>query len=235
VDVNQGLRERKKAKTRQTIAGVAAELFAEHGYDAVTMLDVARAADVSDQTVYNHFPTKPDLVLDLAEEIRGWYHDAVADRGEHTAPSAALESLVKQDIERFRCGDLDVLRGQFLAQSVTSPVLRRFVLEERERQVNVITEAIVGSTRGLPRIVARSYAAAIVAVIQVVHDQIGTNVLNLSAQDESADEMHQMLRVAFSSLDRTFTALTEIADSSPAVEVATSPPTQDPSTKELTS
>lgn len=65
-----GLRERKKAQTRAAIAAGAAELFARNGFRAVTMVEVAAAAEVSEQTVYNHFPTKESLVFDRAGELR---------------------------------------------------------------------------------------------------------------------------------------------------------------------
>jgi len=202
-----GLREVKKARTREHIADVAAALFAEHGYDAVTMLAVAQAAEVSDQTVYNYFPAKQDLVLDLAEQFRDWYRDAITQRDEETSPAAALLPLVSADIARYRGADLDVARGEFLAQSVVSPILRRFTLEERERQVHVITDAIVATTPELPRIVAHAHAAAIVAVIQAVHDHIGRSVLDRSDQKRSATDMSKTVTIAFASLDRTFASL----------------------------
>src|SRR5215218_7645277 len=62
-----GLRERKKQRTREAIAAAAMELFAERGFDAVTVADVARAADVATATVFNYFPRKEDLVYSRLE------------------------------------------------------------------------------------------------------------------------------------------------------------------------
>jgi AcrR family transcriptional regulator len=57
-----GLRERKKQQTRQLIAETARRLFGERGFERVTVAEIARAAEVSEQTVFNYFPTKEDLV-----------------------------------------------------------------------------------------------------------------------------------------------------------------------------
>lgn len=56
-----GLRERKKHQTRQQIWESARQLFEERGFEDVTVAEVARAADVSEVTVFNYFPTKEDL------------------------------------------------------------------------------------------------------------------------------------------------------------------------------
>ncbi len=56
-----GLRERKKQRTRQLIADTARQLFAERGFEAVPVAEIAHAAEVSEATVFNYFPTKEDL------------------------------------------------------------------------------------------------------------------------------------------------------------------------------
>jgi AcrR family transcriptional regulator len=65
---SEGLRARKKRAARDGIAATARRIFAERGFDAVTVVEVAAAADVSEKTVFNHFATKEDLVFAGREE-----------------------------------------------------------------------------------------------------------------------------------------------------------------------
>ena len=64
----EGLRARKKRVAREAIAATARRLFAERGFDTVTVAEIAAAADVSEKTVFNHFPTKEDLAFAGREE-----------------------------------------------------------------------------------------------------------------------------------------------------------------------
>ena len=76
----EGLRERKKRAARAAIAATARRLFAERGFDAVTVADIAAAADVSEKTVFNHFATKEDLAFAGREEGIAQFVAAITGR-----------------------------------------------------------------------------------------------------------------------------------------------------------
>jgi AcrR family transcriptional regulator len=200
----RGIRDRKKAETRQRIADVAAALFGEHGYDAVSIVDVARAADVSDQTVYNYFPAKQDLVLDRADEIRDRYRRVILERPKGTSPASALRPLVEEDIDRYRYADPKLARGEFPAQCLASSVLRRFALEVREQQVDTVSAAIAETCPAVHPIVARAHAAALISVVQTITDQIGACVLDGAPSDAAAEDMMRAAAVALDDLDHCF-------------------------------
>ena len=77
---SRGLRERKKQQTREVIADRALELFLERGYEAVTIADVADLAEVDVKTIYNYFPSKPDLVYHRFDRFWNELLAAVRDR-----------------------------------------------------------------------------------------------------------------------------------------------------------
>ncbi|MFD8329274.1 TetR/AcrR family transcriptional regulator [Streptomyces lydicus] len=95
----EGLRERKKRQTRQFISDVATGLFLERGFDAVTIAEIARAADVSVNTVYNYFPAKEDLFFDRSKGLIDRLSRFVRARHVGESATAAVLRELREEVE----------------------------------------------------------------------------------------------------------------------------------------
>ena len=79
-DPNEGLRERKKRRVRQKISDVATAMFLVHGFDNVTVAQIAAACEVAEQTLFNYFTTKESMFFDRSEPMINAVADAVRER-----------------------------------------------------------------------------------------------------------------------------------------------------------
>ena len=95
----EGLRERKKRQTRQYISDVATGMFVERGFDAVTVAEIADAANVSVNTVYNYFPAKEDLFLDRSSGVIDRLARWVRGRREGESAAQAVLRELREEIE----------------------------------------------------------------------------------------------------------------------------------------
>src|ERR1700742_2375696 len=96
----KGLRERKKEQTRAAIAHTAITLFLEHGFEQVSIAEIAEAAGVAKQTVTNYFPNKEDLVIRGQDGLIPDLAGAVRGRAPGESPVAALHRFVRSELDR---------------------------------------------------------------------------------------------------------------------------------------
>ncbi|HYB88429.1 MAG TPA: TetR family transcriptional regulator [Streptosporangiaceae bacterium] len=92
----EGLRERKKALTRQRLTDTATQMFLARGFDAVRVTEIAAACQVSEKTVYNYFPTKESLVLDRWDSTARALRASLADTGVH--PVDAIRRILASEL-----------------------------------------------------------------------------------------------------------------------------------------
>ncbi|MEV5545174.1 TetR/AcrR family transcriptional regulator [Streptomyces sp. NPDC052309] len=121
----EGLRERKKRQTRQYISDVATGLFVERGFDAVTVAEVAEAANVSVNTVYNYFPAKEDLFLDRSKGVTDRLSRWVRGRRDGESAAEAVLRELREEVESVspRIGLMDGY-ARFMRVIHDSPALR---------------------------------------------------------------------------------------------------------------
>jgi AcrR family transcriptional regulator len=196
-----GLRERKKARTRQLIADTAARLFAERGYEHVAVSDVAREAEVAEQTVYNYFPTKEQLVTDRDQQIQDRLCELIRSRPPATTPAAAIRDYVLNSVAGIRSIPKENWRGELGYLAAISPTVHRLALELTDRQAAALAIAISDSTAVLPE-VAQLQGIALAGVFQIIISEAGRRTCEGQSQAKIADELHRIVGSILDELDR---------------------------------
>ncbi|WP_123562201.1 TetR/AcrR family transcriptional regulator [Kitasatospora cineracea] len=169
-----GLRETKKQQTRTAIADAALPLFLAHGFDRVTVAEVARHAGVSTNTVFNYFPTKEDLFFDRQSEVEQ-YLAALVDP---LPPGACCPAAAVRDDLCAALGRGDPALGlgpgaaDFFRTVEASPALRAREREIGERVETALAAALppsptapllAGALAGLHRATLRELRRRVLA------------------------------------------------------------------------
>lgn len=200
--VTGGLRERKKRQTRQLVADTAARLFAERGYEQVTIVDIARAADVSEQTVYNYFPTKHHLVLDRDQELSDRLTELIRDRPPGTTPAGALRSEALALVEGIKSVPSDQARGGLGYLATMSPMVRRLCLEMTDRHADAMATAIIETTDLSNYYLAKVQAVALASVFQTITDESGRRTRAGDDPAKITDDLRPIIEDIIDDLDR---------------------------------
>ena len=209
-----GLRERKKLQTRQHIADTAARLFAERGYDAVTVDEVAQAAEVSKKTVFNYFPTKEDLVFDGVDEREAKLVAMVRDR----PPGVSLIDAFREQTLEFLhfLADLaaEFQRGGLIDLVRSSPSLQRRAHVMHAQLAQTFARelaAVTGAAQSdpVPQMVAYTLLGAQRALLHECHRRLDAGESPNRVAADLEPDLHRMIALlenGFSDYARTGTS-----------------------------
>jgi AcrR family transcriptional regulator len=172
-----GLRERRRQQTRATIIEAAADLFAERGFDAVSVVEIAQRAGVVEKTVFNHFPVKEGLVFEADPPMRAALLEAVRRRPAGESVSAAAGTFVVRAMSGL--GAPEAAAGvaemaQVIRGSRTLQVREREILGEL---TTALAELIAEETQAEPGELAPWLAAHAVlslyaALLELARDRV---------------------------------------------------------------
>jgi AcrR family transcriptional regulator len=178
-----GLRERKKQRTREAIARAAHELFAERGYHATTLPDIAEAADVSTRTIFAYFPSKEDILFSDFPVMKEALAQALAERpeGEEALETVREFILSSHGIEKSETQEQ-------LGRCIESDETLRSHLRARIAQLEEVIAAAIAKDIGAPEDDLRPHvvAASLTAAFIVVSERGGSSAKPQSPAEVAA-------------------------------------------------
>jgi AcrR family transcriptional regulator len=171
---NEGLRERKKRATRDAIAATARRLFAQRGFDAVTVAEIAMAADVSEKTVFNHFATKEDLVFAGGDTRLAQLQEAIASRPPGTSVLDVFRANTEAMLDTVAAGEGD---DRLVVPRIVrdSPTLQKRLATGWEHEVATLVAVVAEATGAdeddlVPAVVARTLAWTLITIFRAAFD-----------------------------------------------------------------
>jgi len=197
-----GLRERKKAKTRLSISQIATEMFNERGFDAVTVAEVAAAAEVSVATIFNYFETKEDLFFDREGEVIAAHCRFVRERKTGESISEALRRGFHAAIDTDALARIVAGDGRFVRTIEASPALRaraRLALDKAEAALAETIAEVTGAVNDDPT--PRAIAAMVLSIERMLMDDARAAVLRGDASAAAKRRIRRTCDRAFELLE----------------------------------
>jgi AcrR family transcriptional regulator len=179
-----GLRELKKEQSRQLIAGTAWRLFADRGFDKVTVAEIAREAQVAEATVFNYFPSKEDLFYSRFEAFSARLADAVRDREPGEPALAAFRRALLEEgglLAQAEAGDQEALArlrtvNRVIAESPALLAREQQAFARSAADLGTLLAAEAGAPRDdlRPQVVANALLGLQRAVVDYVRGRVGS-------------------------------------------------------------
>jgi AcrR family transcriptional regulator len=141
-----GLRERKKAQTREAIVNAALDLFERQGYDATTVEEIADAADVSPRTFFRYFDSKVEVVMPPKED-RDEFGVGLLDRPSDERPIEAIRRSLRETLTEILANNPTQVRqmGVMLGTPSLQPIAREHFNEHQAEMAEAFAKRL-----GLP-------------------------------------------------------------------------------------
>lgn len=202
-ETRPGLRERKKRRTRAAISDTAIELFLARGFDAVSIVEIAAAAEVSKRTLFAYFPAKEDLVLHRIADHEQESAGVVRARPPGQDPLDAVHEHLRDGLRRRDpitglCADPEPLA--LYRMLTTTPGLALRLRHYLERGEAALAAALADTVTGLDPLTARLAAAQLTAVTRTLAEH---NIRQLIG----GSDIDQLYPQALTAADRAFALL----------------------------
>jgi AcrR family transcriptional regulator len=202
-----GLRELKKRQTRELIADTAWRLFADRGFDRVTVAEVAREAQVAEATVFNYFPTKEDLFYHRLEAFEAGLVEAVVAREAGEPALAAVRRYLLESgglLTEAAAGDPDAVAQLRTVNRViaASPALQAREQRAIASSTNRLAELLAAETgAAADDVTARTAANALLGVQRALVDHVRRRVLADDRPERLAADVRRLGKRAFAVLE----------------------------------
>lgn len=197
-----GLRERKKQETRERIGKAAVRLFLRSSFDGVTVADIARAANVSEGTVFNYFPTKESLVFSGMESLEARLLDAIRNRRAGESVLAAFVQFFSGPFPALAADSSEGVRAgaRIISESAALRAREREIIETHTQSLAAL---IAEETGAAPDdIEPWAVANALMGVHRGMLNRSRHGVLNGITGEELALDVGAQAKRAFDRLER---------------------------------
>jgi AcrR family transcriptional regulator len=220
LEPNEGLRKRKKRQVRQRISDVATAMFLVHGFDNVTVAQIAVVSEVSQQTVFNYFSTKESMFFDRSEPMMHAVADAVRERGSASLIEVVVESVASEihpgPLESLDDADqihqLHLVR-LFCDVATRSPTLVAARFADLPRFIEEISSALgqrIGADPIDPRVQLATFVTA--GLVEVRVQSAFHHVKHATSMAELYGDVHRDFLMAAQLAEPSLTAFDNLPD-----------------------
>jgi AcrR family transcriptional regulator len=160
-----GVRAQRKQLTREELLQTASEMFAERGYDHVTVAEIAAGAGVSVKTLFQHFRSKEDLLFSELDETHQRLVDVLRARDRQQSVVVAVREWLIKDVENESPDSLERFH-RTVGNSPAVAALRRRLYEDWENAIVEVLAEEANEASPTPR--TRLIAAELICMIRVL-------------------------------------------------------------------